>query len=533
MWKLKILTGELAGQSFSLHEGENSIGRSPQNEIRISSTGVSKQHCVLKVNGSAIAIKDLNSSNGSFVNGVKVEHSLLQVGDRIGIHNVVCELVFVVSQFQQNANSPGAGPSGFQTPPFTGATNFADPVSDSSEAGEEVTAPPKNLKESFEQYIEKVLLPGVYKLAQIFEFKSLLFSFVMLFIFVTTLLSLIPMLNITKDTIQRESGRRALAIARSLVKVNQEILGKGFQSQLTTRFAEREDGVQVALIIKAEDGSVMAPASEIGAYRNDPFIHRARKMEDEFVDQIDDQKMGASVPIRTYNRTTGNYSTSAYAVVIYNMGSLSLGEGKTISLFIQTLGMALALGAILFFFMYKLIERPFVLLTKGIDRALKGDSRSLEPEYQFPALEPLYTNINSLLNNNLSSSGGAGDSFSFQDPLEKKGEAKNLAMLFPTACLCMSGEGRFLALNSEAESLLLESEHNLVGQAIDAIGDMSLQLSLKDLWERIQNDRTQIQSNELEMNSNNCQIEAQAICSGANIDYIVVVFRFLQTEGDY
>ncbi|MEE6251194.1 MAG: FHA domain-containing protein [Bdellovibrionota bacterium] len=539
MWKLKILTGDLAGQSFSLQEGDNGVGRSPSNQIHLKSTGVSKTHCVFKVNGSAIAIKDLGSSNGTFVNGIKVDQSILQVGDRVGIHNILCEITYVISQYTTGSNYQNMGNmDGAAAPDMNSMPDYDQAIPDYAEdvagdgTGEEHQAPPSNAKESFLQYIENVMLPGVYRLAEIFEFKAVLFSFVLAFIFVTTLLSVIPMLSITKQTIERESGRRALGIARSIVRVNQEILGKGFRSQLTTRFAEREEGVNVALIIDADDGSVIAPANEIGAYRNDQFIHAARKMDEEFVSQINDKTVGASVPIRTYDRKTGSYNISAYAVVLYNMGSLSISEGRTISLFIQTLAMALVLGAILFFFMYKLIERPFNHLSSSIDKAIKGDTRSIEPVFQFPVLDRLYTNVNSLLNQSLSDSGG-GDSFAYQDPMEKQNEAKNMTNIIASPCLALNADGHFIAMNQMAESLMMETEMNLQNQSFEAIGDMSLQLSLKDLWERCVADTRSTHSNNIEMGGVDTVIEAQAITTSSNIDYIIVTFNHLAEQGDY
>lgn len=540
MWSLKVLTGQQMGQTFKLQEGDNQIGRSPEGHIVLSSPGISKRHAFIKVNGNALAIKDLGSSNGTFINGLKVDQSILQVGDKIAFHNIICEVQFVISQFQGSGpaafdNQYGQGPMDGNAAHDMHADDFQQPVADYGEdvapkMEDNAPAAPKSLSESFFHYIDNVMLPGIYKLAKIFELKMVLFCFVIAFIVITTALSTIPMLNITKDTIQRESGRRALGIARSLVRVNSEILSKGFRSQLTTRFAEKEDGVEVALIINATDGAVIAPASQIGSYKNVEFIHRARKMDEEYFDRVNSKIVGASVPIRTYDNKTGSYDISAYAVVLYNMGSLAISDGRTVSLFVQTLLMALALGSILFFFMYKLIERPFAHLNKELDGAIKGSTHNIEPEFEFPILKPLYTNLNSLISQSMSS-GESGDSFAYNDPMEKQGEAKNLTMIISSPAFAVTAEGNFLALNPTAEEFLSDTEANLINQNIDGLFDESLILSLQDLVQRCSAESHLIQSNQLEFGGDPMIIEAQAIGPSGNMDYIIICIN--SQEGDF
>src|SRR5690606_38867930 len=73
----------------------------------------------------------------------------------------------------------------------------------------------KGLLNKANEYLERVALPGVYKLPQFAEFKFVLLGFVVLFIFSTTLLSMIPMVQITRASIINESKRRAASIART------------------------------------------------------------------------------------------------------------------------------------------------------------------------------------------------------------------------------------------------------------------------------------------------------------------------------
>ncbi len=69
MSKLYILNGPEIGQSFPLREGANFVGRSLDNEIRLTDKTVSRKHLRIGRRGDKYFIRDLKSRNGTFVNG--------------------------------------------------------------------------------------------------------------------------------------------------------------------------------------------------------------------------------------------------------------------------------------------------------------------------------------------------------------------------------------------------------------------------------------------------------------------------------
>jgi adenylate cyclase len=69
MSKLYILNGPEIGQSFPLREGVNFVGRSLDNEIRVTDKTVSRKHLKVVKSGDKYLISDLKSRNGTFVNG--------------------------------------------------------------------------------------------------------------------------------------------------------------------------------------------------------------------------------------------------------------------------------------------------------------------------------------------------------------------------------------------------------------------------------------------------------------------------------
>jgi adenylate cyclase len=64
-----------------------SLGRHPNNSLRLVDREVSKEHCLIERTGAAFLLKDLNSSNGTFVNGRKIREMRLKDGDEISLGN--------------------------------------------------------------------------------------------------------------------------------------------------------------------------------------------------------------------------------------------------------------------------------------------------------------------------------------------------------------------------------------------------------------------------------------------------------------
>ena len=70
---------------FTLVDDELSIGRSRQNPIQLETDQSSRKHCTVRRVGGAWRVVDERSSNGTFVNGLKVDDKELADGDLIGI----------------------------------------------------------------------------------------------------------------------------------------------------------------------------------------------------------------------------------------------------------------------------------------------------------------------------------------------------------------------------------------------------------------------------------------------------------------
>ena len=72
MDKLYIVRGEYEQLSLRLKDHRTFVGRSPENDIQIQDNYVSRKHLELYKKGDKYFIRDLNSANGTFVNGKRI-----------------------------------------------------------------------------------------------------------------------------------------------------------------------------------------------------------------------------------------------------------------------------------------------------------------------------------------------------------------------------------------------------------------------------------------------------------------------------
>src|SRR5438046_1046998 len=73
-------------KSFTLSSTSAVIGRGRGNTVRIPSAEVSRRHCRLRIKDGLVTVEDLNSVNGTFVNGALVEgKQTAGPGDRLEV----------------------------------------------------------------------------------------------------------------------------------------------------------------------------------------------------------------------------------------------------------------------------------------------------------------------------------------------------------------------------------------------------------------------------------------------------------------
>lgn len=86
---LQVVRGRSATTTLKLADGVTSLGRHDDCLIRIKSSQVSRRHCELFDSGGRLTVRDLGSSNGTYVNGKRViGQQALKVGDELTVGGI-------------------------------------------------------------------------------------------------------------------------------------------------------------------------------------------------------------------------------------------------------------------------------------------------------------------------------------------------------------------------------------------------------------------------------------------------------------
>lgn len=92
MAKLVILSQGMTGRSHELKGDRTTIGRVEDNLFPIAEASVSSHHCEVLLRGNDVVIHDLNSTNGTFINGEKISESVLKPGQTLRLGQVELRL---------------------------------------------------------------------------------------------------------------------------------------------------------------------------------------------------------------------------------------------------------------------------------------------------------------------------------------------------------------------------------------------------------------------------------------------------------
>ena len=71
-WKLQAITGEITGQEISI-DRDMLVGRHQDADVLLQAAEISRRHAALLLKDQLLWVQDLNSSNGTFVNDIRIE----------------------------------------------------------------------------------------------------------------------------------------------------------------------------------------------------------------------------------------------------------------------------------------------------------------------------------------------------------------------------------------------------------------------------------------------------------------------------
>ncbi len=120
--RLLAIAGPLNGTTIPLPEGEISVGRDAANAVAVTDPSVSRKHCLLRWQDGSFQVQDLESRNGTVVNGATVQSQSLHHGDEIGVG----DSAFVFLLEEENP-TPAASQVEFEDGQFTAETAIIHP----------------------------------------------------------------------------------------------------------------------------------------------------------------------------------------------------------------------------------------------------------------------------------------------------------------------------------------------------------------------------------------------------------------------
>jgi pSer/pThr/pTyr-binding forkhead associated (FHA) protein len=92
MAKLVILTQGMTGRAHELNVDRTTIGRVEDNTFQITDPSVSSHHCEVHLRGGEVLIRDLNSTNGTYINGAQITESVLKPGQTLRLGQIELKL---------------------------------------------------------------------------------------------------------------------------------------------------------------------------------------------------------------------------------------------------------------------------------------------------------------------------------------------------------------------------------------------------------------------------------------------------------
>jgi hypothetical protein len=109
-YQLVVIRGRSSANAVKLQDGITTAGRQDECQLRIKSSQVSRKHCQLFEKHGMLLVKDLGSSNGTFVNGKKIEgQRVMEPGDELGIGPIVFRIEKVGQPIAAGSPAPAGG----------------------------------------------------------------------------------------------------------------------------------------------------------------------------------------------------------------------------------------------------------------------------------------------------------------------------------------------------------------------------------------------------------------------------------------
>ena len=132
MGKLVVSLDGVVIKEVQITKDKTTLGRRPYNDIVIDNLAVSGEHAVLQMVGADVFIEDLNSTNGTYINGKAVKKQLLTHNDTVEIGKYKIKYLvedgtdYEKTMIMKPGSMPTGGSSGYSPTVGFGASGFGN-----------------------------------------------------------------------------------------------------------------------------------------------------------------------------------------------------------------------------------------------------------------------------------------------------------------------------------------------------------------------------------------------------------------------
>jgi len=531
MYRLRILVGPNKGKSIPLEDGHNTIGRSPGSDVTLASSKVSKQHCSVIVMEDSVLLQDLNSSNGTFVNGSRVMERPLKVGDRVSVGEYVLEL----APFESNNPYHAALVVG-KDKPEQEVKHLLN---------EKLKKPHKSapISEKLIWYAEKFVMPYFYQLNKKYEWKTISLSIFFIFTGVAVVGSAIPLLTSNRQSIIDGATRRARLIARQIVEENSAFVANDEETKTKIGIISRSRGVKLAVLMTL-DGRILAPPENFNqnlvAGKEALFaskiskLYREGKLSTGQGVDFRDNLVIAVEPLLLLDPNMGKNVVAGMALVSIDASTHVPSFSDTVIVIFSNFIVFAIIGLLFLYFFYRLTMRRFEIINYQIDQVLRGEVSEIKTPLKFQELKSLESAVNSSVQRLARTSLESEDGLLLGDGTANEIRFEDLTDMF-----------RILSANSEAAIVALDESHEMTfandkfeqitgihvdeehrRKLVDASRDQAFSALVADLFEQLVG--TNLVRDEFEFSGTNYKVECVAIGGGASKGYILVLSKELE-----
>ncbi len=356
-YSLEICSEENLGTVYQLNRNEIIVGRGNV-DISIDNPTLSTNHCLLRYDGTHITITDLQSRNGTAVNGRRImTETTMTSGDILTL----------------------------------GEVTFRVTASTNKERLSSLTSSTQEKKKSiFGKIVSK--LPNSTAVQSPYEKVSR--NLLLLLVLLSWVILLGPLYFILQDKLTESRVERACSLVYALAASNIEAMRQGNRIMVDSSIIDKEPGVSLALIM-TNQGIVWAPESLVNKKASDSYGENAVNAEQLLIQQRDDGQLDITLPIKHYNFKNGQSIKLGVARIIYDMKQVYSGPP-----WFLVIGLSSVVYLVVaFYFSRKIVhsvKQDLLVFQEDCEDVIKGNATFLEEKYS-PEFNGLTVTFNRML----------------------------------------------------------------------------------------------------------------------------------------